>query len=260
MQPGGRFLAKDLHEVGGVPTVMKALLKGGFVHGDVLSFGGVELAQALEAAPDPDGQVVRPCANAISNTGGLVVLKGNLCPEGAVIKVAGLKSLKISGPARVFESEEECMQAVAAQNYKKNDILVIRNEGPKGGPGMPEMLAVTSRIYGQGMGEQVALLTDGRFSGATRGMCIGYAGPEAAEGGPIALLQEGDVIHIDAEAGTINVELDAQELEARRQHWKPVIKPIAGLLEKYRRLVGPACLGAVTHQGDLHWPYEDEIN
>jgi len=256
MQPGGRFLAKHLHEVGGVPVVLKALLDGGYLHGDCLTLDGRTLAQALASTPAPDGSVVRAIDAPISTTGGLVVLKGNLCPDGALIKVAGLKSLKITGPARVFDSEEDCMRVVANQQYQAGDILVIRYEGPRGGPGMREMLAVTSRIYGQGMGEKVALLTDGRFSGATRGMCIGYASPEAASGGPIALIEDGDIISIDAEAGTISVELGDDELASRKSRWLVPQKRLAGALEKYASLVGPANLGAVTHSGNVDWPYE----
>ncbi len=257
MQPGGRFLAKHLHEVGGVPVVLKELMKAGFVDGEALAFGGIPLRDALADTPAPDGEVVRPVAGAISDTGGLAILKGNLCPDGAVIKVAGLKSLKIAGPARVFESEEDCMKVVAAMDYQAGEILVIRNEGPRGGPGMREMLAVTSRIYGQGMGEKVALLTDGRFSGATRGMCIGYACPEAASGGPIALIRDGDHISIDAAAGTIVVDVSEAELQQRQQQWQPLQRKLAGVLEKYARLVGPANKGAVTHSGALQWPYDE---
>ena len=257
MQPGGRFLAKHLHEVGGVPVVLKELMKAGFVDGEALAFGGIPLREALADTPAPDGEVVRPVAGAISDTGGLAILKGNLCPEGAVIKVAGLKSLQIAGPARVFESEEDCMKVVAAMDYQAGEILVIRNEGPRGGPGMREMLAVTSRIYGQGMGEKVALLTDGRFSGATRGMCIGYACPEAASGGPIALIRDGDHISIDAAAGTIVVDVSEAELQQRKQQWQPVQRKLAGVLEKYARLVGPANKGAVTQSGALQWPYDE---
>ena len=256
MQPGGRFLAKHLHEVGGVPVVLKALMDAGFVDGEALAFGGIPLREALADTPAHDGEVVRPVGVAISDTGGLAILKGNLCPEGAVIKVAGLKSLQIAGPARVFESEEDCMKVVATMDYEAGEILVIRNEGPKGGPGMREMLAVTSRIYGQGMGEKVALLTDGRFSGATRGMCIGYACPEAASGGPIALIRDGDHISIDAVAGTIEVDISEAELQQRKQQWQPVQRNLAGVLEKYARLVGPANKGAVTHSGAVQWPYD----
>lgn len=256
MRPGGRYFAKDLHHIGGVPVVLKALLKAGVIDGSCLTLTGQTLAEALASASEPDENIVRSASKPLSPTGGLKVLKGNLCPEGALIKVAGLKTLAISGPARVFESEEECMKVVVARSYQVGDILVIRNEGPRGGPGMREMLAVTSRIYGQGMGEKVALLTDGRFSGATRGMCIGYAGPEAALGGPIALLQDGDLISIDAVQGTIEVALTADVLQQRKTKWQARSKSLAGALQKYAASVGPACKGAVTHAGALDWPYE----
>jgi dihydroxy-acid dehydratase len=185
------------------------------------------------------------------------VLKGNLCPDGALIKIAGLRSLVFEGPARVFECEEDAASAVKARAYKAGDVLVIRNEGPVGGPGMREMLGITALIYGQGMGERVALLTDGRFSGATRGMCIGYACPEAASGGPIALVREGDRIRIDASAGTIDWLVDAAEIARRRAQWQPRrAERLAGVLEKYARLVGPANRGAVTHAGNVDWPRE----
>ena len=257
LQPGGEYLARDLHYAGGVATVLKALLDGGYLHGDALALSGRTLAAELAAAPAPDGSVVRPASSPIHPTGGVVVLKGNLCPGGALIKIAGLKSLAFAGPARVFESEEACAVAVRDRSYREGDVLVIRNEGPRGGPGMREMLGVTALIYGQGMGEKVALLTDGRFSGATRGMCIGYACPEAADGGPIALLHDGDRIAIDAQARTVHVELDDAELSRRRAAWQPRrTERLAGALEKYARLVGPANLGAVTHAGAVEWPLE----
>ena len=202
MKPDGRFLAKDLHAVGGLTTLLKVLLDSGFLHGGALHVSGQTLEEMLSCASAPDGAVVRPVANAIAPTGGLTVLKGNLCPEGALLKVAGLKSLTFSGPARVFEGEEPCARAVNARQIASGDVVIIRNEGPKGGPGMREMLGVTALIYGQGLGEKVALITDGRFSGATRGMCIGHATPEAAVGGPLALVRNGDVIDIDAKTGT----------------------------------------------------------
>jgi dihydroxy-acid dehydratase len=211
----------------------------------------------LAGAPGPDGKVVRPASSPIHPSGGVVVLKGNLCPDGALIKIAGLKSLVFEGPARVFECEEDAAAAVKARTYRPGDVIVIRNEGPVGGPGMREMLGVTALLYGQGMGEQVALLTDGRFSGATRGLCIGYACPEAAAGGPIALVKNGDRIGIDADAGRIDLLVDEAELARRRAGWQPRREErLAGVLEKYAKLVGPANLGAVTHSGSLEWPYE----
>jgi len=257
LQPGGRYLARDLHHVGGVPAVLKALLKAGYLHGDVLTLTGQTLEEALRDVREPDGLVVRSCEHALHDSGGVVVLKGNLVPDGALLKIAGLKSLQFTGRARLFENEEACMKVVSARDYREGDVLVIRNEGPKGGPGMREMLSVTAAIYGQGMGEKVALLTDGRFSGATRGMCIGYAGPEAVLGGPIALLKDGDIIVIDAATNTLRVELSDAELETRRAAWRPVERAsLGGALEKYEKLVGPAKHGAVTHSGGVVWPYE----
>jgi dihydroxy-acid dehydratase len=257
MQPGGRYLARDLNVVGGVPAVLNALLKGGFLHLDTLTISGTTLAEALAAYPGADGKIVRSCDTPLHPTGGLVVLKGNLCPDGALLKIAGLKSLSFAGRARVFETEEECMKAVSTSAYQPGDVLVIRNEGPKGGPGMREMLSVTAAIYGQGMGEKVALLTDGRFSGATRGMCIGYASPEAAAGGAIALVRNGDRITIDAVARRIELHVSDAELAARRAAWVPYTRErLAGALEKYARLVGPTHEGAVTHSGHADWPYQ----
>ncbi len=257
LKPGGRFLAKDVHDAGGVPVLLKALLQGGYLDGDCLTLEGERLADAVRAAAPPDGEVVRPPERALAPHGGLVVLKGNLCPAGALLKTAGLRSLFFEGRARVFESEEACMAAVRERRYDAGSVLVIRNEGPKGGPGMREMLGVTALIYGQGMGERVALLTDGRFSGATRGMCIGYAGPEAADGGPIALLEDGDRIRIDAERASIEVDLPAAELARRAAAWRPREDGhLGGVLQKYRAQVGPACSGAVTHAGAVDWPLE----
>ena len=257
LQPGGRYLAQDLHHAGGVPAVLNALLAGGHLHGDVPTLDGVPLEQALRRFAGPDGEVVRACDAPLSADAGLVVLRGNLAPDGACLKTAGLRSLSFQGVARIFECEEDCMAVVATRDYREGEVLVIRNEGPKGGPGMREMLSVTAAIYGQGMGEKVALLTDGRFSGATRGMCIGYVGPEAADGGPIALLRDGDPIHIDARAGVLRVDLPDEEL-ARRRALAPAPRPrrLAGVLEKYAALVRPAHLGAVTHSGAVEWPYE----
>ncbi|EIF33956.1 dihydroxyacid dehydratase/phosphogluconate dehydratase [Burkholderia sp. Ch1-1] len=257
LQPGGRYLAQDLHHAGGVPAVLNALLEGGFLHGDAPALGGGTLAEALNAYDGPDGTVVRPCSEPLGENGGLVILRGNLAPDGACLKIAGLKSLTFTGAVRIFECEEDCMAVVAARDYREGDVLVIRNEGPKGGPGMREMLSVTAAIYGQGMGEKVALLTDGRFSGATRGMCIGYVGPEAAAGGPIGLLRNGDRVHIDAREGILRVDLSDDEL-ARRRAGAPARPPrrLAGVLEKYEALVRPAHLGAVTHSGNVEWPYD----
>ena len=208
---------KDLAEAGGVPLLMKALLDGGYLHGDCITVTGRTIAENLAGvAFDAAQEVVRPTSRPITSWGGVVGLKGTLAPEGAIVKVAGLPSLKFRGPARVFECEEDAMAAVQARNYQAGEVLVIRYEGPKGGPGMREMLGVTSAIYGQGMGDKVALITDGRFSGATRGFCIGHVGPEAAVGGPIGLLKDGDIIDIDAEAGRLDVELSDADLAARR--------------------------------------------
>ncbi|WP_310570449.1 dihydroxy-acid dehydratase [Gemmatimonas sp.] len=257
LQPGGRFLARDLYHVGGAGVVMRALLEAGAMHGDCLTYTGRTLAQELEGVALPDGDVVRTVANARSADGGVTMLTGNLCPDGALLKTAGLTALVHRGPARVFESEEQAQAAVRDQRYARGDVLVIRNEGPRGGPGMREMLGITALIYGQGMGADVALLTDGRFSGATRGLCIGHAGPEAADRGPIALLRDGDIISIDArpEARRIAVELSDAEMAVRLAAL-PVAVPVrlGGVLEKYTRLVGPAHLGAVTHSGAVEWP------
>ncbi|PHX65125.1 MAG: dihydroxy-acid dehydratase [Gemmatimonadetes bacterium] len=257
LQPGGRFLARDLYHVGGAGVVMRALLEAGALHGDCLTFTGRTLAQELEGAALPDGEVVRTVANARSADGGVTMLTGNLCPDGALLKTAGLVTLVHRGPARVFESEEQAQAAVREQRYARGDVIVIRNEGPRGGPGMREMLGITALIYGQGMGADVALLTDGRFSGATRGLCIGHAGPEAADRGPIALLRDGDIIAIDArpESRRITVELSDEELAARLAALPETVPVrLGGVLEKYTRLVGPAHQGAVTHSGAVEWP------
>lgn len=258
LRPGGLYHAKDVYEKGGVPVILKEMLKGGYIHGDCLTVSGEKLADALADAPAPDGHVMLKVEDALSPTGGVAVLKGNLCPDGALLKVAGLGNLVHEGPALVFENEEECMAVIKDRSYKEGDVIVIRNEGPKGGPGMREMLGVTAIIYGQGMGEKVALLTDGRFSGATRGMCIGYASPEAAAGGGIGLIKTGDIIRIDAQARTIDVDLSDEEMEARRQAWTPPDQSkLAGALQKYAVTVGPANLGAVTHAGNVQWEVEE---
>ena len=255
LQPGGKYLAIDLHRVGGVSVVLKALLDGGHLHGDALALSGRTLAEELAGVAAPDGDVVRGSKQALLATGGVVVLKGNLAPDGALIKVAGLKNSVFEGPARVFECEEDAFAAVTARAYAAGDVLVIRNEGPVGGPGMREMLGVTALVYGQGMGEEVALLTDGRFSGATRGLMVGYIGPEAALGGAIALLQDGDRIRIDGQARTLQWLTSDAEIARRRAAWKPrASERLAGVLEKYAKLVGPAHLGAVTHSGAMDWP------
>jgi dihydroxy-acid dehydratase len=246
LKPGGRFLAKDLHAAGGVYTVLKALLSHGALHGDCLTLSGMSLEKALLSHPDPDGDVVR--RTPIMKTGGVVVLKGNLAPEGALLKVAGLKALRFEGPARVFDSEEACADVVKKRKYREGEVLVIRYEGPKGGPGMREMLGITALLYGQGMGEKVALLTDGRFSGATRGMMVGYVSPEAAAGGALALVRNGDRIRIDAENGVLELKVARREI-ARRKARPPRRAALSGVLEKYAALVGSAYRGATTHRG-----------
>lgn len=251
LKPGGRYVAKDLYSVGGVPVLMKALLDGGFIHGDCITVSGKTIAENLADITFPtDQDVVRPTSDPITPTGGVVGLKGNLAPEGAIVKVAGMENLIHSGPARVFDSEEDAFDAVERRDYKEGEVIVIRYEGPRGGPGMREMLATTSAIYGQGMGDKVALITDGRFSGATRGFCIGHVGPEAAVGGPIALLKDGDIITIDADVGILSVDLSDEELAERKKSWKPRQNEFqSGELWKYAQLVGPAVKGAVTHPG-----------
>lgn len=249
MKPGGKYLSLHLNESGGVPVVLRALLDAGLLHGDCPALDGRCLEEVLGSTPAPEGPVVWPAAQAISRHGGLVVLAGNLCPDGAILKTAGLKSLQFSGEAHVFESEEAAAAAVRARDYRAGTVIVIRNEGPGGGPGMREMLGVTALIYGQGMGEQIALITDGRFSGATRGMCIGHVSPEASAGGPIALVRDGDMIRIDAQAGTMELLVPEQEIEARRRSWAPRTRQLGGLLDKYVATVGSAHLGAVTHRG-----------
>ena len=251
LKPGGKYVAKDLYEAGGLPVLMKALYDGGYIHGDCVTVTGRTVAENLADVAFPEDQdVIRPVSNAITPTGGVVGLRGNLAPEGAIVKVAGMQRLRHVGPARVFDTEEEAFKAVKEQQIRDGDVLVIRYEGPKGGPGMREMLATTSAIYGQGLGEKVALITDGRFSGATRGFCIGHVGPEAAVGGPIGLVEEGDQITIDAETGELSVALSDEELASRRERWTPrTHEYTSGELWKYSQLVGPAVGGAVTHPG-----------
>ncbi len=251
LKPGGRYVAKDLYEAGGVPILIKALLDGGYLHGDAMTVTGKTLAENHAGVEFPEDQdVVRPTGDPLSATGGVVGLKGNLAPDGAIVKIAGMERLRFRGPARCFDTEEECLDAVLARRFDEGDVLVVRYEGPKGGPGMREMLSTTSALYGQGMGEAVALITDGRFSGGTRGFCIGHVGPEAAEGGPIGLLRDGDTIVIDAGKGTLDVELSDAELARRRAAWRPRATDYnAGTIWKYAQTVGPARAGAVTHPG-----------
>lgn len=251
LKPGGKYVAKDMFEAGGIPLLMKTLLDHGYLHGDCLTVTGRTLAENMEHVVWNDSQdVVRPANRPITQTGGVVGLKGNLAPEGAIVKVAGMTELKFSGPARCFDSEEECFEAVTHRNYREGEVLVIRYEGPRGGPGMREMLSTTAALYGQGMGGKVALITDGRFSGATRGFCIGHVGPEAAVGGPIGLLKDGDVISIDATKGTIEVDLSEAELATRAKTWKARTTDYqSGAIWKYAQTVGPARDGAVTHPG-----------
>jgi len=251
LKPGGRYVARDMFEIGGVPVLMKTLLDGGYLHGDCITVTGKTIAENLANVKFPTNQdVVRTTADPLSPTGGVVGLRGNLAPEGAIVKVAGMKTLKFSGKARCFDCEEDAFSAVERRDYQEGDVLVIRYEGPKGGPGMREMLATTAALYGQGAGDTVALITDGRFSGATRGFCVGHVGPEAAVGGPIGLLQDGDVITIDAETGSIEVDLDEAELAKRRAAWKPRGTDYnSGAIWKYAQTVGSAEKGALTHPG-----------
>jgi dihydroxy-acid dehydratase len=259
LRPGGRFTAKDVHDIGGTAVILRALIEAGHVDGSCLCVTGETLVQAYGGATAPDGAVVRMPANPLLPDGGLVVLKGNLCPDGALIKPAALKLLIHEGPARVFECEEDCVRMVEARTYRAGDVLVLRNEGPVGGPGMREMLGITALIAGQQMGEKVALVTDGRFSGATRGMCVGHAAPEAAVGGPLALVCEGDRIRIDVTTRRMDLLVDEAELAARRAAWQPnPPRHRAGLLAKYARLVSQANHGAVTHAGGAEWPWFDQ--
>ena len=251
LKPGGKYVAKDMFEAGGIPLLMKTLLDHGYLHGDCMTVTGRTLAENMShVAWNGEQDVVRPANNPITKTGGVVGLKGNLAQEGAIVKVAGMEKLRFSGPARCFDSEEAAFEAVQKREYKEGEVLVIRYEGPKGGPGMREMLATTAALYGQGMGDKVALITDGRFSGATRGFCIGHVGPEAAVGGPIGLLRDGDIIEIDAVEGTLDVRLSEEELAERAKQWKPRRHDYqSGALWKYAQTVGTAQYGAVTHPG-----------
>ena len=251
LKPGGKYVAKDMFDAGGVYMVMKTLLDGGFLDPTPITVTGKTLGENIEQVVwNPDQKVIFDVKAPITATGGVVGLRGSLAPDGAIVKVAGMHRLQFSGPAQVFECEEEAFAAVEQRQIKDGSVVVIRNEGPKGGPGMREMLSTTAALYGQGMGEKVALITDGRFSGATRGFCIGHIGPEAADCGPIALVQEGDIIAIDAEAGTIELEVDAAVLAARKAKWQPRGHDYnAGALWRYAQNVGPAWQGAVTHPG-----------
>ncbi|GAA6175746.1 dihydroxy-acid dehydratase [Sulfitobacter pacificus] len=254
MKPGGAYVAKDLYEAGGVPVVMKELRKAGLIHLDCLTATGYSMGEELDRIErEADGKVIHAIDNPISKTGGVVGLKGNLAPEGAIVKIAGMAEddIVFTGPALVFECEQDAFEAVQNRTYSEGDVFVIRNEGPRGGPGMREMLATTAALSGQGMGKKVALITDGRFSGATRGFCVGHVGPEAAMGGPIGLLKNGDMITLNAIEGTISVDLSDDELAARKAAWSGPRETnyASGALWKYAQLVGPTYLGAVTHPG-----------
>lgn len=256
LKPGGRYVAKDLFEVGGIPLLMKTLLDHGFLHGDCMTVTGRTIAENLAGVKwNPDQDVIFPANQPITQTGGVVGLQGNLAPEGAIVKVAGMPEDKqtFTGPARVFDNEEACFEAVKNRTYKVGEVLVIRYEGPKGGPGMREMLQTTAALYGQGMGDKVALITDGRFSGATRGFCVGHVGPEAAVGGPIGLLRDGDMITLNAVTGRLDCDVSEEEFARRRAEWKPRGNGFtSGYLWKYAQTVGSARGGAVTHPGGAH--------
>ena len=253
LKPGGKYVAKDWFEAGGVPLLMKTLLDNGFLHGDCLTVTGRTIAENMASVKwNPHQDVILPANKPITKTGGVVGLKGNLAPEGAIVKIAGMAQDKLvfTGPALCFDSEEECFETVSKKEYQQGCVFVIRYEGPRGGPGMREMLSTTAALYGQGMGDKVALITDGRFSGATRGFCIGHVGPEAAVGGPIALVRDGDMITVDAVNGTIDVALSEAEFAERRKHWKPRETDYrSGVIWKYAQGVGPAVTGALTHPG-----------
>ena len=251
LKPGGKYVAKDMWLAGGVPMLLKTLYEGGYIHGDCMTVTGKTMKENLKGIKfNPKQKVLRAYNKPLSPDGGVVGLKGNLAPEGGIVKIAGLKKLQFTGRARCFDNEESAMKAVQSRKYKDGDVIIIRYEGPVGGPGMREMLSTTGAIYGQGKGEKVALITDGRFSGATRGFCVGHVGPEAALGGPIALLRNGDVIDIDAKKGTINVRLTKSQLASRRRKWKARKSDFgSGTLWKYAQTVGPASLGAPTHPG-----------
>ena len=254
LKPGGTYVAKDLYEAGGIPVVMKELRKAGLIHEDCVTASGRSIGEELDLIDrEADGKVIYPIEQPLTKTGGVVGLKGNLAPDGAIVKVAGIPTQhqRFTGPARVFECEEEAFEAVKARGYEEGEVIVIRNEGPAGGPGMREMLATTAALSGQGMGKKVALITDGRFSGATRGFCVGHVGPEAAHGGPIALLKNGDMVTIDAVAGELSVDLSDEELAERKANWAGPRETIyaTGAVWKFAKLVGETYKGAVTHPG-----------
>jgi dihydroxy-acid dehydratase len=251
LKPGGKYVAKDLYEIGGVPILIKALLEGGFLHENCMTVTGKTIAENHKDIIFPtDQKIIYKTSKPINKSGGFVGLKGNLAPEGAIVKVAGMKRKKFKGKAKCFDSEKFALDAVLKKKIKPGDVVVIRYEGPKGSPGMPEMLSTTAAIYGQGLGEEVALITDGRFSGATHGFCIGHIGPEAANGGPISLIKNNDIIEIDAEKGSLKIQLSNKELIKRKKKWRPrKIEYNSGTLWKYSQSVGPALKGAVTHPG-----------
>ena len=251
LKPGGQYVAKDMYEAGGAYMLMKSLLAEGLLHGDCMTVTGRTLGENIdEVTWNPDQKVIYDAKAPITPTGGVVGLRGSLAPDGAIVKVAGMHRLQFEGPARCFDCEEDAFQAVEHRQIKEGEVVIIRYEGPKGGPGMREMLSTTAALYGLGMGEKVALITDGRFSGATRGFCIGHVGPEAAEGGPIALVEDGDIIRIDAEVGTIDLLVDEAVLAARKAAWQPRVSDYgSGALWRYAQNVGPAYKGAVTHPG-----------
>lgn len=254
LKPGGQYVAKDLYEAGGVPVILKELDKAGLIYRDCMTATGYSIGEEIDKVTrEADGKVIHPVATPLSSTGGVVGLTGNIAPEGAIVKIAGMseEQLHFSGPARVFECEEDAFEAVQKREYEEGDVIVIRNEGPSGGPGMREMLSTTAALSGQGMGKKVALITDGRFSGATRGFCVGHVGPESAHGGPIALLRNGDIITLNARAGTISVDLSDEELAQRKADWPGprATNYASGALWKYAKQVGSTYKGAVTHPG-----------
>ena len=251
LKPGGQYVAKDVYEAGGVPIIIKTLFEGGFIHGDCLTVTGKTIEENLKSVDfNADQKVIRPYNDPLSPTGGVVGLKGNLAPDGAIVKVAGMENLQFTGKAKCFDCEEDAFECVKNNDYKEGDVFVIRYEGPKGGPGMREMLSTTAAIYGQGMGNKVALITDGRFSGATRGFCVGHVSPEAAVCGPIALINDGDEIFLDASTGKIELNVSNEDLILRKKSWKERKTDFnSGTLWKYSQTVGSAAFGAVTHPG-----------